>query len=266
MSKLVEKIKALFKEGVIELAIGFEEGSHGVRPLFCKDIDGADKLILDERCTNNLAVYLTKPELLGTGKVALTANLSVLRSVLQLSSENQLDKEKFVILTVDSKGEVVQFESWEEINTYLTDNPLSLNEEDLQLIAKIQAMPREERWKFWINEMSKCVKCYACRAACPLCYCNRCIVEVNRPQWIQAWSAPLTNMEWQINRVMHMAGRCIGCGACKRACPVGIPLHLLSLSMMEDIREVFGKAPGSIDGKGNVLSTFKVDDKENFIH
>ena len=59
---------------------------------------------------------------------------------------------------------------------------------------------------------------------------------------------------------------CIGCGACKQACPVGIPLHLMTQSMMEDIQGEFGVAPGAINPAGNVLSTFKAEDKENFIH
>lgn len=62
-----------------------------------------------------------------------------------------------------------------------------------------------------------------------------------------------------------MAGRCVGCGACAEACPVDIPLHLLTLSMAENIRNEFGKQPGSSEENGNVLSTFKVEDKENFI-
>ena len=143
---------------------------------------------------------------------------------------------------------------------------MTISEENLQLIDRLKKMSCEERWKYWMEEMSKCIRCYACRAACPLCYCSRCIVEVNCPQWVQPWSAPLTNMEWQINRVMHMAGRCIGCGACKQACPVGIPLHLMTQSMMEDIQGEFGVAPGAINPAGNVLSTFKAEDKENFIH
>ena len=66
---------------------------------------------------------------------------------------------------------------------------------------------------------------YACRAACPLCYCTRCIVEDNRPQWILPWASTLPNIEWQINRVMHMAGRCTGCTECERACPMDIPVE-----------------------------------------
>lgn len=72
-------------------------------------------------------------------------------------------------------------------------------------------------------------------------------------------------MEWQVNRVMHMAGRCVGCSACAEACPVDIPLHLLTLSMAENIREEFGVESGNMGAKGNVLSTFKVEDKEDFI-
>lgn len=266
MSKLTEKVKSLFEERDIKLAIGFEEGNHGPRPFFCRSIAEVDKLVLDGRCTNNIGVYLTKPELTGTDKSLLVANLAALRTVLQLSSENQLKQKQWTVVTLNEEGEVLLFDKFEDISAYLADIPLTFSDENRKQIEKLRNMTREERWDFWMQEMSKCIKCYACRAACPLCYCSRCIVEVNCPQWIQPWSAPLTNMEWQINRVMHLAGRCIGCGACKQACPVGIPLHLLQLSMMEDIRDEFGKQPGSIDSKGNVLSTFKVEDKENFIH
>lgn len=62
-------------------------------------------------------------------------------------------------------------------------------------------------------------------------------------------SAPLTNMEWQVNRVMHMAGRCVECGACAKACPVGIPLHLLTQNMMETIWHEFEKQPGNLGNK-----------------
>ena len=265
MNKLREKAASLLQDKSVSLVIGFEEGSRNVRPFFCKNPEDTDRLIMDERCTNNIAVYLTKPELLGSGKVALTANLAALRTIVQLASENQVKEDKLVVLALNPGGEVIQFAGFEEITTYLADFPLAVSEANLRLIEDLKKMTREERWSYWMNEMSKCIKCYACRAACPLCYCTRCIVEVNCPQWIQPWSTSLSNMEWQINRVMHMAGRCTGCGACKQACPVGIPIHLMTQSMMEDIRNEFGIAPGSINRSGNVLSTFKAEDKENFI-
>ncbi|MEG0455794.1 MAG: 4Fe-4S binding protein, partial [Bacteroides sp.] len=71
--------------------------------------------------------------------------------------------------------------------------------------------------------------------------------------------------EWQINRAMHLAGRCTGCGACGDACPIGIPIHLLTHKMMEDIGREFAQISGRPAMQGNVLSTFRVDDKEEFI-
>ena len=63
MNKLAEKVKSLFTEDLVKLVIGFEKGSHGVRPFFCRNIEEADKLVWDDFCTNNIAVYLTKTEL-----------------------------------------------------------------------------------------------------------------------------------------------------------------------------------------------------------
>jgi ferredoxin len=128
-------------------------------------------------------------------------------------------------------------------------------------IEEIEKMSLQERWQYWKSELDKCIRCYACRAACPLCYCNRCITEVNCPQWLDPWKSTLSNMEWQINRVMHMSGRCTGCGACAKACPLDLPIGILTKKMAKDVKELLGTGEG-----GNVLSTFNPNDKENFIH
>ena len=109
MNKLVEKVKSLFTEDLVKLVIGFEKGSHGVRPFFCRNIEEADKLVWDDFCTNNIAVYLTKTELFGTDKTALFANLPALRTILQLASENQLKQDQWIILTLNAQEEIIQF-------------------------------------------------------------------------------------------------------------------------------------------------------------
>ena len=147
MSKLTEKAVALLQEGEVNLVIGYEEGNHGTRPLFCRQAENADRLILDDRCTNNIAVYLTKRELTGTGKVAITATVPALRTVVQLAFENQLKEDNLLVLTVDGHGEVIQFKGFDEIKTYLADFPLTISEENLQLIDRLKKMSREERRK-----------------------------------------------------------------------------------------------------------------------
>lgn len=265
MKKLNDRAAALLADGTVGLVIGFEEGTKRPRPLFCRTAESTDKLIFDSRCFHNLAVYITKKELVGKDRIAVTAPISTLRSILQLYVENQLSEEKLIVLTVDLSGELRELVTFDEISAYVAQFELKRGEREQELLGKIEGMNREERWKFWMSEMAHCFKCYACRSACPLCYCTKCVVEVNRPQWINPWPAPLANMEWHINRAMHMVGRCTACGACGDACPVGIPIDLITRKMMEDMAPEFGYIPGLPAKKGNALSTWKLDDREQFI-
>lgn len=261
MSKLNEKAVALLNENKVQLIIGYEKGTKKTRPFFCSSAEEANKLIFDAECKNNLAVYLTRKDLVGDNKVAIIATCNILKSILQLDKENQINKENLVVLTVDNSGEVFEFNDYDEIKKYIEEHPIDPDQKMLALLEKIDNMSREERWTYWKQELSKCIRCYACRAACPLCYCNRCITEVNCPQWIDPWTSTLSNMEWQINRVMHMSGRCTGCGACADACPLELPIGVLTKKMALDIQNEFGQSDA-----GNVLSTFNPNDKENFIH
>ncbi|MFA6335406.1 MAG: 4Fe-4S dicluster domain-containing protein [Bacteroidales bacterium] len=265
MDELRKKATELLQSGDVQMVIGYEKGTKGPRPCFISVPEEAHKLIFDEQCTGNLAVYLTHKDLIAGQKVAITASYFALRSILRLFTENQLQADRLVVLTVSVDKQLIVFTAVDDIAAYLQSAPVPKREDDAALIARLEAISREERWAFWTEELSKCFKCYACRAACPMCYCNKCIVEENRPQWIQPWASTLANVEWHINRAMHMTGRCSDCGACGAACPLGLPIHLLTRRIVQEVQENFGIGANEAVQKDNVLSTFKPEDKENFI-
>jgi len=265
MDELRKRAHELLQSGEVKLVIGYEQGNgNKVRPVFITNPEDTAKLIFDSRCVQNLAVYLSKPEVKTIGKPAIVATLPVLRTIIQLASENQLTDDSAVILGITPDGALRNFSTLEEIETFINQFEIQLEERDKKIIEQINQMTPEERWKFWVDTLTPCFKCYACRAACPMCYCTKCTVEQNQPQWIPVPSHQLGNLEWHFMRAMHMAGRCVDCGACARACPISIPLNLLTKKMMEDMKAQFGEYRIAIK-KGNPMSTFKPEDSETFI-
>jgi ferredoxin len=266
MKQLQNKVAELFENGTINLMIGFKNAiNHQAVPCFIENASEAGQLIYTPECKGNLCVYFHKPEVKQAKKVGIFGNVATLRSVLQLVSENQLwDIEKTVI-TVNDQNEVIVFETMAEIETYVQANFPEMREEDKELIAYLDSLTREERWEYWKEQFSACIKCYACRAVCPMCYCSQCTVECNQPQWIKVSSETTGNLEWHAMRAMHLAGRCVNCGECGRICPVGIPVHLLTAKMNQEIEKEFGARTGFSSTGGYAMNSFKPDDKEGFI-
>ena len=44
-------------------------------------------------------------------------------------------------------------------------------------VAALEAMTPEERFAFWRKELSKCIRCNACRNVCPACSCEKCVFD-----------------------------------------------------------------------------------------
>lgn len=108
-------------------------------------------------------------------------------------------------------------------------------------VKKLESMTADERFTFWQNELSKCIRCNACRNACPACTCEKCVFD-NPSSGVEN-KAPANSFEekmFHIIRAYHVAGRCTDCGECSRVCPQGIPLHLLNRKFIKDINEFYG--------------------------
>lgn len=266
MEQLQNKIAELFENGTINLMIGYKKDLTGQPvPCFIDKADQAKEIIFNADCKANLSVYLHKPEVKQAKKIGIIGNIAVLRSLIQLFSENQLWSSEITALTLNADGELLVFSDKQELESYVESNFPDFNEEDLKILEQLNAMTREERWKYWTDQFSACIKCYACRAVCPMCYCSQCTVECNQPQWIKTSAQTTGNLEWHMIRAMHLAGRCVNCGECGRICPAGIPVHLLTVKMNQDIIKEFGSKSGFSLNNNYVLNSFKPEDKENFI-
>ena len=132
-------------------------------------------------------------------------------------------------------------------------------------IKAFDALSSEERWAYLSEEMDKCIRCYACRNACPLCYCPECFVDATLPQWIGKSTDASDTMIFHLMRAYHLAGRCVACGACERACPVGVDIRKLNRKLLKDVKDLFGYEPGLSVDEASPLATFRPDDPEPFI-
>jgi formate dehydrogenase subunit beta len=132
-------------------------------------------------------------------------------------------------------------------------------------VKELEAQSNDERWQSFSDEVSKCIRCYACRNACPVCYCQECFVDSSQPQWIGKTTNLSDTAIFHIIRAFHTAGRCVDCGACDRACPMGIDLRRLTKKMEMDIKELFHYEAGISLEDVPPLATFNPDDPQEFI-
>lgn len=132
-------------------------------------------------------------------------------------------------------------------------------------VEKIEAMPPEKRWGFFTRLIQNCLRCYACRNSCPLCYCPTCFVDESRPQWVGKSVAPTDTMTFHFLRAYHCAGRCTDCGACERVCPMGISMRQFTKKLNKDALDLFSWEPGLSLEQRPPLDVYKVDDRNDFI-
>jgi len=274
---LREKARELLSEGKAGVVIGYGAGTAPDRavPAFVRRAEDVDRLVWGPECHHNLAVYLTRKEVRGLGRPAIVAMGCTARAVLVQIQEGQLARDDVVVIgmTCEGMGDPVfhkcrrcDVRTPREYDVLIGSElgPAEGDVEDPERERLEQASP-EERWGYWTDALGRCIRCYACRAACPLCYCERCIVEKNQPQWISTSPEPKGNLSWNITRAMHLAGRCVECEACERACPVDIPLMLLNREISRAVVEHFDYRPGYDRDAKPVLVDFAPADKAEFI-
>ena len=133
-----------------------------------------------------------------------------------------------------------------------------------EMVEKLEAMTPDERFAFWRGELSRCIRCNACRNVCPACTCEQCVFD--NPNSGVSQKAAATSFEenmFHIIRAFHVVGRCTDCGECSRVCPQNIPLHLLNRKFIKDINAFYGDYQAGEDPDARPpLGMFRKDDRE----
>lgn len=131
-------------------------------------------------------------------------------------------------------------------------------------VEKLEAMTEEERFAFWREQLSKCIRCNACRNVCPACSCVKCVFD-NPVSGIAAKANDdkFEEQLFHIIRAFHVAGRCTDCGECSRVCPQNIPLHLLNRKFIKDIDAFYGEYQAGETSEGKTpLTSYTEGDLE----
>jgi formate dehydrogenase (coenzyme F420) beta subunit len=289
VTELQDLARKLLEDGTVQVVIGWEEGRRGPRPVTITEPADAEKLVFDSRCVHNLATYLDprRSHVRKLGKPAVVVKGCDSKAVAGLIRESQIARDGVVLIGVRCGGVVSDPAGDGELTAetvaarcagcdvrepHLADHILGAEQPEPpqvasidELVAEIDAMTPDERFAFWSAQMEKCVRCYACRQACPLCFCDRCVADKTIPQWIERAPHARGNYSWHLTRAMHLAGRCVGCGECERACPVGIPLSLLNRKMQHVVAESFDFAASDDPAVASPIGAFRQDDREDFI-
>ncbi|MFH1468399.1 MAG: 4Fe-4S dicluster domain-containing protein [Pseudomonadota bacterium] len=289
MKALQDLARQLLEAGDVKVVIGYEEGRRGVRAAFVTDPAEVGRLVFDARCVQNLASYLSprRPHIKKLGRPAVVVKGCDARAVAGLIRESQLAREDVVLIGVTCGGVYAHphetgpltaenvaprcvgcLARAPNLRDHLVGEPAQAPPAGEGLDAQVDAilaLPVAERLAFWKRELEKCVRCHACRQACPLCVCERCITDQTQPRWIDSSAHARGNWAWNLTRAQHLAGRCAGCAACELACPEGIPLMLLNRYMARIAEQTFDYRVGDDPDVPAPIGTFRKDDPQEFI-
>ncbi len=267
--------KELLTLGEVGCVIGHERSPRGrVRPFFVYDKADAERLVWDQTCQHNLMVFLRDLPMPAHRqgvplRVAVVARPCDVRGLNVLLHEEQVSRDRVFVIGVACPG-MLNGDSIQEhcqrckervpvfYDALVGEPPeTDVSEHTWADVAELEAKPPAERLAFWIREFDRCIRCYACRQACPGCYCFECLAEQVDPMWISIAHRVPEKAFFHVMRAYHLAGRCVECHACDLACPMNIPLSLLNRKIAKEVEALFGYIAGGDPETPPPLATFQ---------
>ncbi len=168
------------------------------------------------------------------------------RGLIEMAKRNQVNLDNVTVIGLAcTPEEAHECRCAKPYPSVLVDTHIGERTEPVvdKLVEELRQRDVVERLAFWREQFDRCIKCYACRDACPQCFCPECTLE--EEIWVERGKVPPPFPSFHLIRAMHTAGKCVGCRECELSCPAHIPLTALYALIREEVREMFGYEPGA---------------------
>jgi formate hydrogenlyase subunit 6/NADH:ubiquinone oxidoreductase subunit I len=276
---LRERAKSLLAEGKIRCFVGWGATRFPGRamPKFIFKPEEAEQLIYNEHCLNILAKYALDFQY-DEGLVGLAARGCEARAVNRLIADGRLSRGKLYLVGIPCEGMRENGGPAEKCALCRYRNPViydellgeAVQEQEAQsrfaAVLELENASADARYDYWQQQFAKCIRCYACRNICPACNCLECYTEQYRTGWQGKQANTLENAVFGFTRAYHIGDRCIECGECERACPMGIPLMKLNRKLVKDVEELFGGGEAGLSSEAvHALGSYCKEDLEEFM-
>lgn len=279
MARIKQRAIELLSDGTVMRVIGWEkgEGNCDWSPALFENAAEMENFVYGDYAGANLSKYCLKFNR-QEGKTLVVLKPCDTLSFRQLLHEHRIDREKFYVIGAgckgmkDEKGGLLkcsackgkEFEVYDEIIDDEEAQKTTALMDRMAGVVELEKMTAQERFDFWRGELSRCIRCNACRNVCPACSCIKCVFD-NPASGVQS-KAPVTDFEenmFHIIRAYHVAGRCTDCGECSRVCPQNIPLHLLNRKFIKDMNELYGDYQAGVgENERTPLTSYTKEDAE----
>lgn len=263
---LRELCESLLRDGKVKSVAGFgpRSAETGLSPpIFVSAAEHANRLSWNSRCVPSIAGYLIGRE----GPVAIAAKPCDARAVASLAAERQLKREDVFIIGMECAGMTDGDGSPLPACAGCETRRAPLRDAEITGAPEISLAPADgaaddfspERFR---REIDKCILCFSCRQACYGCYCETCFMDRGVPNWQPAKPDVGAKMMYHLGRAMHLAGRCVECGACENVCASGVDVRYLISAVTGFVEEEYGFRAGMDDRTPSALLAFRPDDPE----
>ena len=244
MEKTREKMIRLLEEGAVAGILGVRRSSGHAVPYFFNNPASLKDWVADEANRYPLTKVIVQiakkhpDDVLG-----IVVRGCEERSLIELFKNHQLRPEKVKLIGIVCSEELAgRCRCEKPFPTQAEEGEPAKAVENFSDIAEVESLPEEERFRYWMKEFGKCIKCYGCRNICPACFCPTCTLE--DPLLIKPGGMPPEIPLFHLHKAFHMADRCIDCGLCEEVCPMGIPVRRLYRKVRRTVKDLFGYAPG----------------------